>query len=186
MKPTPRIEKYLAGLAEAKAVSNRIVDAFDSLIDDCNRRISLPIGEDARAHVAACIELAATQKARAEFLEWPLENRIQADALAYLKRVAPEICEVLRADVAECSKSKDNFLAGIGKRVSEISLEMFAPSRNRDKLAAEREKAEQAAENAEYTLAAALTSIRNFELEPNENNFGAACARTNKVAFAFA
>lgn len=182
MKPTKTIADYIAGRDAAKATAPRIIAAFDSLIDDCNRRIALPIGDDARVHVTALSELAATEKAMKDFLEWPLEHRQQADAEAYLRTAAPEICGTLRAIIAERSKAQPDFIASKLKQAAEITQRLFSKT-DRQATYQEREAAEQAAADAEFVIAVAVSAVRSFELMPNQDTFGAACARVNEIQF---
>jgi len=66
--------------------------------------------------------------------------------------------------------------------VASISLEMFAPRRDRDALAADREKAEDQVAALENSIAAATSSIRYFELNPELQTFRAAAARVNEIS----
>jgi len=83
--------------------------------------------------------------------------------------------------MADRLKGKATFLANIAKRAAALSIEMFAPQRDKDALLREREKAEGEAESIELNIAAAVSATRMLELMPSVDSFNTAAARVRAV-----
>lgn len=181
---TPKtIADFTAGLEAAKAAPVASLGKLEAFQADCERRVAQPIGNDAAGYIRARLELAETKEALGESYVWALEARQQAAAEAYLEANAPEICAALRADIAAASKPQSDFIASKLKQAASITLNLFANKTDRHAIYQEREAAEQAAEDAEITLAAAVSAVRAFELMPTVQNFHAAAARVGEMNF---
>ena len=96
---------------------------------------------------------------------------------------APEIVALLRSILSDRIKNKDSFFAAIGKRVSTLAVELFAPERDREAIRKRIEAAEAEAENLEHSIAAAISANRQFEISPSLATFRAADARVHEVYF---
>jgi hypothetical protein len=183
MKPNKTIADYLAGRDAARLEPVTEKSKLEAFSADCQRRIARPMGTDAADRIRARIELAETEKALAEFNEWPLENRQRFAVEAYLKPAATEICAILRETIVERAKAQPGFISSKLKAAAEITINLFASKTDRHKIYQEREAIEQAAEDAEAVVDAAKSAVRMFEITPDEEHFGAALARVNAIAF---
>jgi hypothetical protein len=175
------IADFTAELATAKQSPVAELATLEAFQADCEKRVAQPIGSEAAAHIRARLELSEVKQALGEFYTWRLESRQQAAAEAYLEAAAPAICEALRADIETRSKSQPGFIAKQMETAAQITKRIFTTKENRHAIYKERELAEQAAEDAEATLAAAITQVRQFELMPTEQAFHAAAARVAEI-----
>jgi len=169
-------ERTISGILKIPAAQLHGLELF---LADCRKREADP---DLATSILAELQRERVEPRIAEFRSKPIELRARRLADDWSKENVAELVEWLRANLAENTKSKDSFLSEIGKRVSSISLEMFAPRRDRDALAADREKAEAEVAALENSIAAATSSIRYFELNPELQTFRAAAARVNEIS----
>jgi hypothetical protein len=169
-------EKTISGILQIPAAQLHGLELF---LADCRKREADP---DLATSILGELQRERVEPRIAEFRSKPIELRARRLADDWSKENVAELVEWLRANLAENTKSKDSFLSEIGKRVASISLEMFAPRRDRDALAADREKAEDQVAALENSIAAATSSIRYFELNPELQTFRAAAARVNEIS----
>ena len=116
-----------------------------------------------------------------EFERSPIEYRARQLADAWVEQNTDELVELLLAKLSERTKLKDGFFQSIGKKVSAISLEMFSPSQDRDKLAANREKLESEASDVEAAIFEADQAIRILAVSPSLGTLRMASARCSEA-----
>jgi len=167
-QPAKDRETIAAVLAKAEArVAKPITPEIDSFVDS---QVRIPILKG----ILSDIDYARP------------DDRARQAGDAYVVAHLEELVTLLRVELNERTKTKESFLASIGKRVSSLSIEMFAPQRDKDAILAEREKAEGEAESIELNIAAAVSATRMLELMPSVDSFNTAAARVRAVTISSA
>jgi hypothetical protein len=154
------------------------LDELKSYLSKC---LQLQGDQDPKTSITAELHAERAKQRIADFEKWPIEARAIALADSWVEQNAAELVSLLRSNLTERTKSKDGFLQSIGKRASAISLDMFTPSRDRDKLAANRQKLEDEASAVEAAIFEADQAIRMLGVSPSLATFRTADARVMGV-----
>lgn len=151
--------------------------------DDCQHRAEINRHGNPPALIEAQLHLSQVALELEEYSDSVIQSKINQEEEAYLATHGTTICQILSNDLSDRMAAKDSFLQNIGRRVSELSLEIFMPGRNREALQRERDAAEQSAADAEVMIQSAQTAIRRLEIEPSAQSLTAAIARVEEVTF---
>ncbi len=178
---TKTLQDWLAYIAEAQAKKSQQREILATRLTANQKRIEEPALPDINTYVQAEMEIPVLIRLLAEHdrispSEWDAK---EGDLIVFAN--APEIVALLRSTLTERTKNKDSFFAAIGKRVSTLAIDLFAPERDRDAIRKRIEAAEAEAENLEFAIASAVTAIRRLEIEPSLATFGAANARVHEI-----
>ena len=180
------IEAHESALLEAMtqpAKDRETIAAFLSNVED---RLTKPILPDAESYVTAQLKLPILKCILSDIDYARPDDRARQAGDAYVAVNVAQIVPILRSDMADRLKGKATFLANIAKRAAALSIEMFAPQRDKDAILAEREKAEGEAESIELNIAAAVSATRMLELMPSVDSFNTAIARVRSVTISSA
>jgi hypothetical protein len=162
-------------------IQKRPTAEFENLKKYHSECVQLQGDQDPKTSITAELHAERAKQRIADFEKWPIESRAIALADSWVEQNAAELVALLRTNLAERTKSKDGFMKSIGTKVSAISLEMFAPTRDRDQLAAEREKMEEQAAELEAAIFEADQAIRMLGVSPSLTTFRTADARVMGV-----
>jgi hypothetical protein len=152
--------------------------ALQDFLAGCEKRQADP---DPATSIRAEIEGERASARIEDFQRWPIESRARQLADEWVVENVVELVALLRSNLTDHTKSKDGFMKSIGTKVSAISLEMFAPTRDRDQLAAEREKMEEQAAELEAAIFEADQAIRMLGVSPSLASFRKADAAVNRI-----
>ena len=170
-------EALITEIQKAPAMElHRLTDCVDELKNKID-------GSDIVASITAESLLPIAQSRVDQYRSHTLEQRARNLADAWCKNHAAELVNYLKAALKEKSKNRDSFFAGIAQKVSDLSAKVFATApADRHAVYAQREAAEQAAEDLEAEIAQAVAAIRNFEITPDLQNFRIADGAVKRIS----
>jgi len=179
-KPTS-IEVHESALLEAIAQPAADRQTIAAVLAKAEARVAKPITPEIDSFVDAQVKIPILKGILSDIDYTRPDDRARQAGDAYVVANVAEIVPLLRNDMADRLKGKATFLANIAKRAAALSIEMFAPQRDKDALLREREKAEGEAESIELNIAAAVSATRMLELMPSVDSFNTAAARVRAV-----
>jgi Na+-transporting NADH:ubiquinone oxidoreductase subunit NqrC len=180
------IEVHESALLTAQAQPAKDREFIAAVLAKAEARVAKPITPDIDSFVDAQVKIPILKGILSDIDYVRPDDRSRQAGDAYIAAHLEELVALLRAELTDRTKTKESFLASIGKRVSSLSIEMFAPQRDKDALLREREKAEDEAESIELNIAAAVSAIRMLEVMPSVDSFKTAVARVRSVTISSA
>jgi len=184
-KPTS-IEVHESSLLQAMAQPAKDRETIAAVLAKAEARVAKPITPEIDSFVDSQVRIPILKGILSDIDYARPDDRARQAGDAYVVAHIEELVTLLRVELNERTKTKESFLASIGKRVSSLSIEMFAPQRDKDAILAEREKAEGEAESIELNIAAAVSATRMLELMPSVDSFNTAAARVRAVTISSA
>jgi len=184
-KPTS-IEVHESSLLQAMAQPAKDRETIAAVLAKAEARVAKPITPEIDSFVDSQVRIPILKGILSDIDYARPDDRARQAGDAYVVAHLEELVTLLRVELNERTKTKESFLASIGKRVSSLSIEMFAPQRDKDAILAEREKAEGEAESIELNIAAAVSATRMLELMPSVDSFNTAAARVRAVTISSA
>jgi hypothetical protein len=166
-------------LSEAEARPAAELQALHVFLADCNRRKADP---DPATSIRGEIEGKEAALRIAEFGSWSIHDRAVHLADECVSDRLDEFVAFLRETLAAKTKPKDGIFQSIGEKGAALTRAMFSPGMDRDKLAAEREKAEDEAAVLESDIAAAVQAIRMLEVAPSLATYRTAEGTVSRIS----